>query len=116
MKNINPISEELIRHKTTMIIFNQWQATAVDYSFDEIDSTGEGFMVFDFMANKIRIRSAIVEKEYLKFLDEQDIKYKDKLDAYDVYMDIANHIYMFIDKTGKLKKMSKKVKQLKKIK
>ena len=116
MCTVKSKNEESIRHATTMILFNQLNVDSVEYSFDEIGSTGEGFMVFDIISKGIKLKTALVEKEYIEYLDEQKIKYAHMLNKYDVHMDIVDNLFVFIDKTGKLKKLPANAQKIKTVK
>lgn len=116
MYTVRSTEEEHNRHEITMILFKQLKADSVEYYYDEIGKTGNGFMVFNIITKGIKLKIALVEKEYLEYLDEQKIKYAHLLSKYDVYTDLVNNLFVFIDKTGKLKQLAAKVQKIKAVK
>lgn len=113
MYKVKSTEEEHNRHEITMFLFEQLNADSVEYYFDEIGNTGNGFMVFNLISKGIKLKAALVEKEFLEFLDDQKIIYAHLLNKYDVFMDIVDNMLVFIDKTGKLKQLPAKVQNIK---
>lgn len=88
LANQQEIADENLRHALTIYILQILGGQNVMYGYDKIydenGSTGEGFCKFNFELAQKKLTAGILEIDYLKHLQDEDIDFVPLMDSYDI--------------------------------